>query len=78
METIEERATKKAMKMLSPNAHPTTKELLIEIATEQRRIEIDKACNVFCKICGYRKDICKQGWRCLAYEEFENGMEEQE
>lgn len=45
METIEERAFRRALKMLNPNsgARPTTRELLIEMATEQRKIDIDKA-----------------------------------
>lgn len=41
--TIEERAYEKALKMLKPNS-PTTRELLVEIATEQRKIDIEKAC----------------------------------
>lgn len=47
METIEERAYRKSLKMLNPNflAVPTTRELLVEMATEQREIDIDKACH---------------------------------
>lgn len=40
MTSIAERAYEKALKMLKPNP-PTTRELLVEIATEQRNIDID-------------------------------------
>lgn len=46
MKTIEERAYRKALSGLKPNA-PTVRELLIEMATEQRKIDIDKACEWF-------------------------------
>lgn len=45
MATIVERAYEKALNMLKPNAHRiTTQELLIEFGKEQRKIDIDKAC----------------------------------
>lgn len=47
--TIEERAYRKSLKMLNPNfrAVPTTRELLVEMATEQKAIDIDKACEMY-------------------------------
>lgn len=42
--TIEERAEKKALRMVHPNSfsRPTTKELLVEMAKEQLKIDIEK------------------------------------
>lgn len=51
MKDIEKRAEEKALRMVHPNSfsRPTTKELLIEMAKEQRKIDIDKACDVYAK-----------------------------
>ena len=46
MTSIEVRAYQKALKMIrvNPMARPTTRELLVEMAVEQRKIDIEKAC----------------------------------
>lgn len=50
MTNIEERAYQKALKMMrvNPMARPTTRELLVEMAIEQRKIDIEN-CVKWCK-----------------------------
>lgn len=81
MKTIEERAHDYGCKIAGGHyvggfrgsMYQASKDTYLEIATEQRAIDIDKACAAYCKVCGHRKEIalpndCRKD--CFRYEAF--------
>lgn len=56
--------------------YEVNREAYIQIATEQHKIDIEHACQAYCKTCMYRKDKCETDWRCDAYADFRKAMEE--
>lgn len=87
MKTIEERATEIALSLvrLSPMNKPTTRELLIKMATDQHKIDIENAyeayCNVVCQAeqkSGKRCYWRVQNERCPELESFVKVMEGEE
>lgn len=84
MATIEERARQYAanitgglqLKWTEGDVWNASFNRYVAIATEQYKIDIEHACQAYCKTCMYRKDKCETDWRCDAYADFRKAMEE--
>lgn len=71
MKSIEERAYRKSLKMLNSNSRavPTTRELLIEMAIEQRTIDIEQIPQLYVR--WMMIDGEKPSWKEYAKKEYE-------
>lgn len=85
MTKIEERAKEYATRVVGGEYHGGFKgevwldryAIYTEVATEQKQIDIEKACNAFCANCEVGQAICKeQRIRCTQYQGFCKAMEE--
>lgn len=82
MMSIEERAWEKYPEVIKHHnlaqidINEEKRKMYIEIATEQKAIDIEKACKCFCDICGY-KECVKRNVVCTEYKEFRKALEEQ-
>ena len=74
MKTIEERAKEFAMKVFPYSPYvESTRGIYINIATEQRDIDIEKAKTAFSKACGW---LSTYPWYNEVFEEFIKNIEE--
>lgn len=78
MKTIEERAQEYIYRnglMHCGMGYCDAKEAYIEIATEQKKIDIENACINFCVACPTYEN-CDTRYNCPIYDKFEKAMEE--